>query len=525
MRRRFLWGMIVVLLVLFGLYHWVSNGDTLPSWKAEEKSTSLSSGHYDVAIIGGGIGGLTSGALLAKNGYKVVIVERNPTIGGFCAKHTEGGFTFGYGAGDIDGIWERGPLTYLLKQLKLDQKTLFVRNSRRFFVGGSSFDVNGRASFEEALSKQFPEEKEAISTFFEKAKIVYEEAYDTTMIDMWGIRIPDDLITTAMPSEWVEGYTPCHKEYLEWSKKSYQDVLDEHFKSSKLKKVMSSFLRHLGGLPVRTRASEAVVHTFGYFFFGGYHALETPYHFAKTLSTYITNHGGTIVTNTTVDTILVEHEAVKGIQSGKRTFYAPTVISNVNAKTTYLDLVDEALSSEFLKSINQIPLGRSAFALYLGIDADLSAYPSILQDRDNQIFISNKSKNDPTLAPKGKSAIVLRESARIGDFMGKNPTQYKKYVQRRSEALLEKGVALMPELLGRISFKTVKTPMDFEAMVAMPQGAVYGFDLAKAFLWPHFKSPIRGLYLVGASSGGPGVKAVVSNGILCVHDIMGWKKK
>ena len=32
---------------------------------------------YDVAIIGSGLGGLTCGAILAKNGYKVIILEKN----------------------------------------------------------------------------------------------------------------------------------------------------------------------------------------------------------------------------------------------------------------------------------------------------------------------------------------------------------------------------------------------------------------------------------------------------------------
>jgi len=37
---------------------------------------------FDVAIIGSGLGGLCSGALLADRGYKVVVLERNPSVGG-----------------------------------------------------------------------------------------------------------------------------------------------------------------------------------------------------------------------------------------------------------------------------------------------------------------------------------------------------------------------------------------------------------------------------------------------------------
>jgi len=518
--------MIAIVLFGYALYVFLEPAKhQVPSWKAVQKSTHLPKGHYDVIIVGGGVGGLTSGALLTKNGYKVLITEKNPDIGGFCSRHTEKGFTFGYGAGDVNGIWERGPVTHLLNELSLKQKDLFVKNSRRFFVADTSFDVGNGLSFEQALMQQFGEEKEAISKFFKKAKIVYEETYDKVMIDRWGTIVPEELIPTAMPKEWVSEYPPAHKELLEWKHKSYQEVLDEYFKSTKLKKVMSSILKHLGGIPVKTMASDVVVHTFGYFFFGGYQPLKTSFHFAKTIASYITKHGGTILTNSAVDTILVEGGAVRGVQIGKKSFYAPVVISDVNAKTTYLDLVDNGLSIEFLKSIRQIPMGKSTFALYLGVDRDLSAYPSLLQDRYNQVYIANLSRNDPTLAPEGKSAVVLRETARISDFMGKTPSQYEKYVQKRADALLQKGIALVPELRDNISLMVVRTPKDFERLVDMPQGSIYGFDLTRVSNWPYFKSPIRGLYLVGASTSGPGITPVVGGGILCAQDIMGWKSR
>lgn len=53
---------------------------------------------YDVVVIGSGIGGLCSGALLAHRGYKTLMVERLGTIGGRCSTEEYEGFRLPTGA-------------------------------------------------------------------------------------------------------------------------------------------------------------------------------------------------------------------------------------------------------------------------------------------------------------------------------------------------------------------------------------------------------------------------------------------
>ncbi len=60
----------------------------------EKVSKSYISGHmgkYDILIIGSGLGGLTCGSILSKEGYKVCILEQNPIIGGCLQKQTSYG--------------------------------------------------------------------------------------------------------------------------------------------------------------------------------------------------------------------------------------------------------------------------------------------------------------------------------------------------------------------------------------------------------------------------------------------------
>ena len=53
--------------------------------------------NFDVIVIGSGIGGLTSAALLSRAGKKVLVFEQHDQCGGCCHSFTEKGFEFDTG--------------------------------------------------------------------------------------------------------------------------------------------------------------------------------------------------------------------------------------------------------------------------------------------------------------------------------------------------------------------------------------------------------------------------------------------
>ncbi|HOS78330.1 MAG TPA: NAD(P)-binding protein, partial [Syntrophales bacterium] len=57
---------------------------------------------YDVIVIGAGCGGLSVGALLAKQGRKVLVLEQSDRIGGCCSTFQKEGYTFDLGASLIE---------------------------------------------------------------------------------------------------------------------------------------------------------------------------------------------------------------------------------------------------------------------------------------------------------------------------------------------------------------------------------------------------------------------------------------
>src|SRR5438067_455916 len=65
---------------------------TTPVWEYPDPARSAAplagNTHYDVCVIGGGIAGLTTAYLLAREGSKVVVLEMRPTVAGAESGHT-----------------------------------------------------------------------------------------------------------------------------------------------------------------------------------------------------------------------------------------------------------------------------------------------------------------------------------------------------------------------------------------------------------------------------------------------------
>src|SRR6056297_323413 len=72
---------------------------------------------YDVIVVGGGIAGLTSTAFLVKEGYKVLLCEKESKVGGLVSSFYKEGFLFDAG---VRGIVDSGIVKPMLKQLDIE---------------------------------------------------------------------------------------------------------------------------------------------------------------------------------------------------------------------------------------------------------------------------------------------------------------------------------------------------------------------------------------------------------------------
>ena len=493
---------------------------SLPSSRPQAQNT------YDAIIVGGGFGGLSCGALLAKDGYHVLVLEKNDQMGGYGSNDFQNGYTFSYGAQDISGVWERGCINYLLSCLNIDEQKLLVRNNRRFILNGEAIDIPAADNgFEKVFSERFPGQIQAIHTFFTDAKTVYLEAFDKDVVKAWGIPLNNPLMTKTMPKEWLKRYDETHRLMIEWRKKTYREVLDEYFQQDDIKTLLCSVLGYIGARASKNSAYSVVVAS-GYFFFGGYHILGGSQHLADCLAQYISDHHGTVLYQHPVDSIIVKNGAVQGVKVVNTVFKAPVVVSNVNAKTLYQDLVsDTDLPPKFMHDIDALPMGDSAFLVFLGSSEAFPTYPAIINDMDHRVHIIINSHDDLLSAPLGSTSITIEQGAQMKDFPSTHSIGYERSITSLMTEMIDKATLSLPGLKDHIVCKRSIAPRELSQLTGIPQGAIYCFDQSQVPIRPYFKSPIAGLYLANASSSGGGVEAVVIGGITCKHDITGWKKK
>lgn len=133
--------------------------------------------HYDIVIVGSGLGGLVSALIMAKEGYSVCVLEKNNQFGGNLQTFVRDKTIFDTGVHYIGGLSEGQNLNQYFKYLGImDQLKLKKLDEDGFDVITFEGDpkeykhAQGYDRFEESLLSQFPEEEKAIKTYSKKLR-------------------------------------------------------------------------------------------------------------------------------------------------------------------------------------------------------------------------------------------------------------------------------------------------------------------------------------------------------------------
>lgn len=497
-------------------------------WDAEANPAKpKAEGEYDVIIIGSGLGGLGCGALLSKKGYNVLVLEHHFQVGGFYGSFKRKGFVFNNAATEVTGLWEKGPIYLFLKELGLKKEDFFVRNSNRYIFGDMDIDgVDDIDEFRKHLSRIFPDEAENLSAFLDDAERALEERFRDAQV--YGMPLPPELIVKAYGEQRLMEHLKEFPHHYDWMRKTFKQKLDEYFRQDDIKAMLDLFLNYLFLDKGKTPADVAL-RSFGFFRHGSFYPKGGAQKLANTIRDFIEDHSGKVLVKRKAEKILTENGKVKGVMAGEDIFKAPVVVSNCNAKTTYLDLVDRNdLDEGFAEYIKGLKMSGSVFMVFLGVDMDLSSYATQIQSGDEAsglgIHLVFNSNCDPSLAPEGQSSLTILAFVSYSEFPERGTVEYSQKKEEYADRVIKEAEKVIPGLSKHIIVRDAATPRTLERYTFMPEGAVEGLDGSTDTERPCFKTPIKGLYLAGASTyPGSGIELALMSGVMCANDICGWK--
>ncbi|TLV03568.1 phytoene desaturase family protein [Dyadobacter luticola] len=147
---------------------------------------------YDFVIVGSGLGGLACAGILAKEGYSVVVLEKNHQIGGHLQVYSRGKSIFDTGVhyvGSLDpgeNLYQFFKYLGILDKLKLKRMDEDKVDVIRFDDGSEYAYAQGFEHFEEQLISYFPEEKNAIETYCEKIRDICSK------FPLYNLRVSDE---------------------------------------------------------------------------------------------------------------------------------------------------------------------------------------------------------------------------------------------------------------------------------------------------------------------------------------------
>jgi Phytoene dehydrogenase and related proteins len=122
-----------------------------------------------IVIIGGGLGGLFTGALLAKENYKITVLEKNSIVGGGLQCFKRGDELYETGMHILGGFQEGGNVYKICNYLGIMDK-LSIRDtdadsidSITFFKSKETYNIpKGKDNFINYFSNIFPDEKKIL---------------------------------------------------------------------------------------------------------------------------------------------------------------------------------------------------------------------------------------------------------------------------------------------------------------------------------------------------------------------------
>jgi phytoene dehydrogenase-like protein len=427
---------------------------------------------YDIIIIGAGLGGLTAGAKLSREGKKVLLIEQHDRPGGYATTFTRGDFILEVGLHEMYGPSPGDIKSKIFNDLDVFKNVEFIRLPEFYRFTNGRFDVtipHDPVVAAERLSGLFPGETEGIKAYFDQILKPKKKVFESERQD-----------------------------------KSLGEFLDSIIANEDLKLILLGNLGYFHDDPYSLSLSYYSISQGSYFTGGASFIKGGSQKLSDHLAGFIKNNGGEVLLNHRVIGIKTDGHNVTGVLFKRRNDHgtviaeasADEIIAN-SAMPNVADLLPEGYGSELKNQLINQKTGASLLTLYLGFkrpvkelgyryystfiyDPSVKSQKDILTNNRDDFTVRNftfidYSQVDSMLAQAGKSVGTICCIDYLKDWEGLERKTYLDKKEKVATDLIKRLEKLIPGIGNIIEYYEIGTPYTLQRYTLNPGGAVYGF--------------------------------------------------
>lgn len=485
-----------------------------------------------VLIIGGGLGGLFTGAILAKEGLKVTVLEKNVTIGGGLQSFKRFGEIFDTGMHVIGGMQHNGNINKICKYLGIIDKVRIKDVDREctdylYFAEDKHYYAipKGKDNFVEKLSEEFPHERENLRKY---VNAIYEV---TDNIDLFNLR-PQQGFFSVLP----EKYTTAAS-----------DFIAQYIQDEKLRSVIAYMNPFYGGRKDETPAFiHAIVNVL--YLNGPSRFVDGSYHFADLLAEVIENNGGKVLTKKQVEVVRIKDKKVQSVVTADNSVYEADYYISAIHPCTLIRLFDDkkAFPKYYRERLDEIPNSYSAFSVYIKLKPNSFPYinhSEYFMSEYNRIWDFGNTNYEWPLgflvmtppdtegeqeyatkvlvtAPMSFNRVKAWENTQTG----KRGEDYLEWKKQCAQLLLDKMEEIHPGFSKCIDKMETASPLSIRDYYGVKEGALAGYSKdCKNLALSHVPviTKLPNLYLTGQNNNLHGFCGVPLTAITTAEAILG----
>jgi all-trans-retinol 13,14-reductase len=488
---------------------------------------------YDVVIVGSGMGGLVCGTILAKEGMRVCVLEKNKQIGGTLQTYVRKRVIFDSGVHYV-GSLDKGQtlhtlFTYLgimdkMKLQKLDEDgfdhIVFEGDDHEYVYG------QGYENFIKGLLKDFPDEEPAIVNYCDTIKEV------CTKFPLYNLRKGNFIDKVGVleidTQTFIESITP----------------------NKRLQNVLAGTSLLYAGVPYKT---PLYVHALvlNSYIESSYRFMDGGSQIARALSHEIYSRGGVILKNRNVVKLQDEDDKLVFAEtdSGER-YYGKLFISNVHPVQTLAMTDSERIKKAYRTRVNSLENSISMFYVSIVLKKNSVKYRNhnyyYFAEQDPWCTLNYTPENWPrgyalffaasSKHPEYAESVTVMTYMRFEEVQKWQNTfntvsqevsrgeDYEAFKKEKSELLFKQVEIKFPGFTDCIESYYVATPLSVRDYIGTSDGALYGIvkdfrEPMRTFISPRTKLP--NLFLTGQNLNLHGVMGVTVSSVLTCSEILG----